>query len=288
MKHIGIQLVVFLLVALTPFVSWFALPLYILLNPLLALASAALVLGTSRQDGSQLVLDRNSAGSIILRVWYWTNISLAVPCVLFLPFAIAGIMHPFGGFAGSSEFVNKSGFDAKRSMNEWPSNVAPSNVRLVSRKHDYSIDSHSSWYKIELDIDSAQKWADSVHSIRELRSRQSIGRDDRGLEAVRRVIPGPPPLHWKTGDSPNWWTPPPIEFRATEAMKWYPGYDSGVGQAAYTGYDANDRTLWVYEYSCQHDRLWEPNQIPDGDIFSRLKDTEPNDGPMPPMIPSDL
>ncbi|WP_145385675.1 hypothetical protein [Stieleria neptunia] len=61
-------------------------------------------------------------------------------------------------------------------------------------------------------------------------------------------------------------------------MKWYSGYDSGVGQAAYTGYDADKQTLWVYEYACQHDRLWEPDQIPDGDVFSRLNENaEPND-----------
>lgn len=94
MKHVGIQFIAFLLIALTPFVSWFALPLYILLNPLLALASAALLLGTSKQDGTQLVLDRNSAGWIVLRVWYWTNIALAVPCVLFLPFAVAALLTP--------------------------------------------------------------------------------------------------------------------------------------------------------------------------------------------------
>ena len=94
MKHVGIQFIVLLLIAFTPFVNWFALPLYILLNPLLALASAALVLGTSRQEGTQLVLDRNSAGWIVLRVWYWTNIALAVPCVLFLPFTIANLFNP--------------------------------------------------------------------------------------------------------------------------------------------------------------------------------------------------
>lgn len=174
------------------------------------------------------------------------------------------------------------------SMFEWPSDVAPSNVRSVSRKHEYSIDSHSSWYKIELDNDSAQRWADSVHAVQELHSRRSLGKEDRGLEAVRRNIPGPPPLHWKTGDSPVWWTPPSIEFRAMEAMKWYSGFDSGVGQAAYTGYDATQRTLWVYEYSCQHDRLWEPNQIPEGDVFSRLKGAEHNVAPTPPTVPSEL
>ncbi len=71
-------------------------------------------------------------------------------------------------------------------------------------------------------------------------------------------------------------------------MKWYSGYNSGVGQAAYTGYDATQRTLWVYEYSCQHDRLWEPNQIPDGDVFSRLKGAEHNAAPNPTTVPSGL
>ena len=103
------------------------------------------------------------------------------------------------------------------------------------------------------------------------------------MEAVRRMVPGPPPLHWATGDSPPWWTPPNIAFRATEAMKWYSGFDSGVGQAAYTGYDVDRGTLWVYEYSCQHDRLWEPNQIPTGEVFSRLKDAEPSDAHKSPV-----
>jgi hypothetical protein len=77
-----------------------------------------------------------------------------------------------------------------------------------------------------------------------------------------------------TGDVPSWWKPPAIDFRATEAMLWYSGFDSGVGQAAYTGYDAEKQTLWVYEYACQHDRLWEKNQFPDGEVFSRLKDAD--------------
>jgi hypothetical protein len=200
--------------------------------------------------------------------------------VVLFPIMVCGsfLINPFGGFAGSSEFANKTGSAAKRSMNEWPSNVATAAVRSVSRKHDYSIDSHSTWFKIELDTASAQLWADSVHSDRERHSRESLRPDDRGLEGVRRIVPGPPPLHSKTGDTPDWWSPPPIDFRATEAMKWYSGYDSGVGQAAYTGYDADKQTLWVYEYACQHDRLWEPDQIPDGDVFSRLNENaEPND-----------
>jgi hypothetical protein len=191
-------------------------------------------------------------------------------------------MNPFAGFAGSSEFVNKPGPSAKRSMDsmdEWPVSIDPSNVRIVSLKCDYSIDSHSAWYRIELNATSAQIWAETVHSNQERYSRESIRRDDRGLEGVRRVLVGPPPLHWQTGNTPDWWKPPTIDFRATEAMKWYSGFDSGVGQAAYTGYEAEKQTLWVYKYACQHDRLWEQNQMPDGDIFSSLKNAEPSDGP---------
>ena len=196
--------------------------------------------------------------------------------VVLFPILVCGsfLMNPFAGFAGSSEFVNKPGPSAKRSMNEWPVSIDPFTVRIVSRKFDYSIDSHSAWYKIELNATSAQIWADSVHTNQERYSRESIRRDDRGLEGVRRVLLGPPPLHWKTGDIPDWWKPPTIDFRVTEAMKWYSGFDSGVGQAAYTGYDAEKQTLWVYEYACQHDRLWEQNKIPDGDVFSRLKVAE--------------
>ena len=203
--------------------------------------------------------------------------------VVLVPILVCGsfLMNPFAGFAGSSEFVNKPGPSAKRTMVEWPVAIDPSNVRIVSRKFDYSIDSHSSWYKIELNTASSLIWADSVHTNQERYSRESIGRDDRGLEGVRRVLIGPPPLHWKTGEIPDWWNPPAIDFRATEAMKWYSGFDSGVGQAAYTGYDADKQTLWVYEYACQHSRLWEHNQIPDGDVFSRLKDAEASVAPEP-------
>ena len=208
----------------------------------------------------------------VVIVFYAACVGVVLIAILFVG---AMILNPFGGFAGSSQFGNKPGQSAKRLMDEWPADVDPSKVKLVSRKFDYSIDSHSSWYKIELNANSAQTWADSVHADRERNSRESLSPEDRGLEGVRRILFGSPPLHWKTGDTPDWWKPPTIDFRATEAMKWYSGFDSGVGQAAYTGYDVEQQTLWVYEYSCQHDRLWEQNQIPDGDVFSRLKDAQP-------------
>lgn len=210
-------------------------------------------------------------------------------CALAVLFTIAQIgsvlINSFSPFSDSSTFADESGVAAKRLIHEWPADVDPSNVRRVSGKQGYSFDSHSSWYKIELDANSAQVWADTVHANRERDSIQSLRKQDRGLEAVRRIVPGPPPLHRTTGPSPFWWTPPSVEFRATEAMKWYSGYGSGVGQAAYTGYDAERQTLWIYEYSAQHDRLWEPSRIPAGDIFSRLTDAEPSDAPQPSKLP---
>lgn len=214
--------------------------------------------------------------TVIRLVFYFFCVLVVLyPIMVCVPF----LMNPFAGFAGSSEFVDRPGLSAKRSMDEWPVSIDPANVRIVSRKCDFSIDSHSAWYKIELNATSAQIWEDYVHSKQELYSRESIQRDDRGLEGVRRVLLGPPPLHQLTGYVPDWWKPTTIDFRATEAMKWYSGIDSGVGQATYTGYDAEKQTLWVYTYAGQHDRLWEPNQIPDGEVFSRLKESEQSAAP---------
>ena len=56
MKHSGVQLVAFLFIAFTPFASWFALSLYVLINPLLALATGAMVFGTSGKKGRNLFL----------------------------------------------------------------------------------------------------------------------------------------------------------------------------------------------------------------------------------------
>lgn len=208
---------------------------------------------------------------IVLYLFYFACVAVVLIALLFIG---SIFLMPFQGFDGSSEFVDRSGPAAMRSMDDWPRDVSPSKVERVSRKFAYSIDSHSDWYKIELDPESAAAWADFVHRERERSSRDSVSHDDRGLEGVRRSIDGPPPLHTTTGDPPSWWTPPAIEFRATEAMLWYSGFDSGVGQAAYTGYDEAQQTLWVYEYSCQHDRLWERNEIPAGEVFSRLKESK--------------
>lgn len=91
-----------------------------------------------------------------------------------------------------------------------------------------------------------------------------------GSEGVSRTIAGPPPQHRQTGSTPGWWTPPAIVFRATEAMEWYTGYGSGVGRATYSAYDQATGELWIYEYSGQHDQLWDLGKVPAGEQFSTL------------------
>jgi hypothetical protein len=51
-------------------------------------------------------------------------------------------------------------------------------------------------------------------------------------------------------------------------MKWYRDYYSGVGRATYSAYDESAQTLWIYEYSCQHDILWSSGDVPAGEHFS--------------------
>ena len=98
-----------------------------------------------------------------------------------------------------------------------------------------------------------------------------LGRLHEGLEGVHRILGGPPPLHRQTGATPAWWSPSAIDFRATEIMVWYEGHYSGVGRAVYSGYDESSKTLWIYEYACQHDQLWPPRAIPAGEQFSMTK-----------------
>ena len=196
---------------------------------------------------------------------------LAVVCIAVLSVWTI-ILDPFLGFDASLKFVDLPGRTAEQKMNNWPSSIDPSKVNIVSFQSAQSIDSYSTWYKIQTDRETAQLWSDDIHARLKSWSLSSISPGDRGLEGVRRSIKGTPALHSTTGETPSWWNPPAINYSATEAMKWYSGFDSGVGYAAYSGYDELSKTLWVYEYSCQHDRLWEPKHMPDGDIFSQLKE----------------
>ena len=82
LRHSAIQMIAFLFIALTPFAGWIALPLYAMLNPLLAFLAGVTVLGTSKQEGRQLVIECSSWSYLVLQIWYWMNIGLAIPCAL--------------------------------------------------------------------------------------------------------------------------------------------------------------------------------------------------------------
>ncbi len=101
---------------------------------------------------------------------------------------------------------------------------------------------------------------------------EELGDLHEGVEGVHRTVAGPPPANWQTGECPSWWTPPKIDFRATEVMLWYTNYESGVGRATYTSFDRQSGVLWIYDYACQHDKLWTHGNIPPGTMFTSSKE----------------
>jgi hypothetical protein len=175
------------------------------------------------------------------------------------------LLNPFAGFDRNEEFHDLPGASAKRRLGDaWPSAVDPASVRSVNHATHSSRDSYSCWYRVELTKEAAKEWMDHIHAEQERDSKASLHRLDAGLEGVHRSIGGPPPMRWQTGETPAWWSPPGIEFRATEIMTWYIGYDSGFGRATYSGFDESTDTLWVYDYARQHDQLWSPGNVPQG------------------------
>ncbi len=72
-------------------------------------------------------------------------------------------MNPFAGFAGQSEFSDLAGHSAKRRLSDWPSNVDPRDVQNVSYKSQYSRDSYSTWYRITLSDNAAERWTNQIH-----------------------------------------------------------------------------------------------------------------------------
>ncbi|HEV8004177.1 MAG TPA: hypothetical protein VGP63_30210 [Planctomycetaceae bacterium] len=179
---------------------------------------------------------------------------------------------------GGNEFHHLPGAAAKDRLGEnWPASIDPNSVASVSYKFASTIDSCSSWFRIELDEASASIWAEAAHSDEEEMARSHYYRD-RPVEGVRRVVPGPPPLHRQTGSTPTWWSPPAADCRATEFMAWYQRYDSGVGWALYSVFDPSTKTLWIYSNSAQHDLLWRHGELPAGRPIPGLKQ---NDAPTP-------
>ena len=189
-----------------------------------------------------------------------------------LPYALSlysFVRNPLAGFVGKTEFESLTGRQAKRKLHNWPSAIAAADVQLVSFKHQWSRDSYSVWYRIKLAPEIGELWQDHIH-----KGRRPINRDwsddfYERFEGVDRIIRGPPPLQFQTGDTPVWWAPPTSEFRATELMIWH--YDSGSGQASYSSFDETKGELWIYEYSSQYDILWSFGDVPDGDVFSNIE-----------------
>lgn len=211
-----------------------------------------------------------NAGHFFRRIRRVIVISFLLGCagaVILAPVCVGSfLLYPFGAFDGHDEFIDLSGRRAKSRLTSWPSNVETSAVQMVSHQQDSSRDSYSSWYQIKLSPDAAAIWQEYVH-IQQEESSKSVSSAHKSVERVHRTLNGRPPMHWQTGQTPTWWHPLPGDFRATEAMLWYANCDSGVGRATYSYYDESTNTLWIYQYACQHDRLWAPGCVPEGTHF---------------------
>ncbi|MCE3019141.1 MAG: hypothetical protein ACK56W_13670 [Pirellula sp.] len=83
MKNLLIQLIAFLFIGLTPTISWVAVPLYVMLNLLLAFSSITALLATSRQTDGQIEFERTSFAGRLFQIWYWTNVAIATPCIVY-------------------------------------------------------------------------------------------------------------------------------------------------------------------------------------------------------------
>lgn len=175
-------------------------------------------------------------------------------------------------FDGCEEFSGLAGSAAKKELAQaWPNSVPADAVDSVDYKSEWSRDSSSTWYRIKLKQPEAAAWMDYVHASEEESAEVCATMHDGTYyapEGVNRTVAGPPPLHDQTGTTPAWWSPPSKEFRATEVMVWYvegdSGTDSGTGRATYSAFDDSDNTLWIYEYTAQHDLLWSRGAVPDG------------------------
>jgi hypothetical protein len=190
--------------------------------------------------------------------------------VLLIIFVLAFRMNAGTEFHDLPGAAAKDRLGKDRLGEDWPASVDPNSVASVSYKFESTIDSCSSWLRIELDEASASKWADDAHSKEEDAARQrNVG--DGPVEGVRRVVPGPPPLHRQTGSTPTWWAPPAADCRATEFMAWYRHYDSGVGWALYSVFERSTKTLWIYSNSAQHDLLWHHGELPAGTPIPGLR-----------------
>ncbi|MBM3955392.1 MAG: hypothetical protein FJ309_12370 [Planctomycetes bacterium] len=81
MKTAVVQIASFLFVALTPYASLAAFPLYVMANLLLGPASLVSLLVTSQQVGNTLEFSETGFARRVFQAWYWSNVGIAIPCI---------------------------------------------------------------------------------------------------------------------------------------------------------------------------------------------------------------
>lgn len=193
-----------------------------------------------------------------------TLLAVAIGCVLALIPVWQSLKNPLD-FGGRKEFARLKGPAARRAMNyAWPQAVDPKDVEVVSYKSESTRDGHSSWTRVRLTPAAAEAWADDVHAYQE----RDVVNSSKSWEGIRRTLIGPAPLHRQTGSTPSWWLPPGSDVRATEAMLWY-DQSTGIARATYSSFHPETKTLWIYAYACQHDKLWDKGKPPEGTPIQR-------------------
>jgi hypothetical protein len=111
-----------------------------------------------------------------------------------LAIAMLLLINPFAGFDGKKEFTAVPGTSAKSQMNEsWPPDVDTASVKSVSLKTEWTRDSYSTWFCIELPKGAAGSWAKFVHNDQERNAKECLGAGVEFAEGVHRRLVGPPP-----------------------------------------------------------------------------------------------
>jgi hypothetical protein len=166
------------------------------------------------------------------------------------------------------EWVDLSGTTAHRRVVHWPMNVPVDRVSRLSLFETNSRDSHLRLLKVHIDAEFAQRWSEYEHRRLSQELIQLQGPRWSEIQAIQQSHPTIP----QPSEAPVWWTPREFartgfQGKATEAMLWYTGNDSGVGKGVTTLYDPTDSILWVYRFSSQHRLLWKRGDLLESDAL---------------------
>jgi hypothetical protein len=199
--------------------------------------------------------------------------------LLFLWCCLGIVLLAFGGLAwfimaifsfGSErdDWVDLSGTSARWRVVHWPANVPVDRVSRLSLFETNSRDSHLRLLMVHIDAELAQRWSEYEHRRLSQELIEIQGPRWSEIQAIQQSHPTIP----RPSEAPVWWTPQvPIrtgsQAKATHAMLWYIGNDSGVGKGVTTLYDPTHSILWVYRFSCQHRLLWKRGELPESDAL---------------------